>query len=126
MQAAPEFRTTANMLKQFQVRTTQGSMVPLGAIARVEDSTQPLLVMRYNMYASASVNGTPAPGVSTGTMIDRVTQVANEMGIPFEWTQMTYLEVQAGNTALLIFALGTLLVYFVLAAKYESWNLPWP
>jgi multidrug efflux pump len=80
--------------------------------------------MRYNMYASASVNGNSAPGVSSGTIVDTVTGIAQEMGVPFEWTQTTFLEVQAGNIAILIFALGTVLVYFVLAAKYESWNLP--
>ncbi len=80
--------------------------------------------MRYNMYASASVNGNAAPGVSSGTIVDAVTEIAKEIGVPFEWTQTTFLEVQAGNMALLIFALGTLLVYFVLSAKYESWNLP--
>jgi multidrug efflux pump len=124
VEAAPEFRNQADMLKQFQVRTTQGQMVPLGSIAIIKNSTEPLLVMRYNMYASASINGNSAPGVSSGTATDVVTAAAKEMGIPFEWTQMTFLEVQAGNTAILIFALGTLLVYFVLAAKYESWNLP--
>jgi multidrug efflux pump len=124
VEAAPQFRTTADMLKQFQVRTTQGQMVPMGSVAAVRNSAAPLLVMRYNMYASASVNGNSAPGVSSGTIVDAVTQIAKEMGVPFEWTQTTYLEVQAGNVALLIFALGTLLVYFVLAAKYESWNLP--
>jgi multidrug efflux pump len=124
VEAAPEFRTTADMLKQFQVRTTQGQMVPIGSVASVRSSTAPLLVMRYNMYASASVNGNSAPGVSSGTIVDAVTQIAKEMGVPFEWTQTTFLEVQTGNVAILIFGLGTLLVYFVLAAKYESWNLP--
>jgi multidrug efflux pump len=124
VEAAAPFRTSAVWLKQFQVRSSQGAMVPMGAVARVEETSTPLLVMRYDMYASAPVNGTAAPGVSTGTMIDRVTSIAHEMGVPFEWTQMTFLEVGAGNTALLIFALGTLLVYFVLAAKYESWKLP--
>jgi len=124
VEAAPEFRTTPDMLKQFQVRTTQNQMVPMGSLAHVRDATTPLLVMRYNMYASASVNGNSAPGVSSGTIVDAVAQIAKEMGVPFEWTQTTFLEVQAGNIALLIFALGTVLVYFVLSAKYESWNLP--
>ncbi len=124
IEAAPEFRTTPDMLKQFQVRTTQGQMVPMGSLANVRNSAQPLLVMRYNMYASAPINGNSAPGVSSGTIVDAVTQIAKEMGVPFEWTQTTFLEVQAGNIALLIFSLGTVLVYFVLAAKYESWNLP--
>lgn len=120
MEAAPRFRATTDALKQFQVRTRQGQMVSLGAMARAESSTTPLLVMRYNMYASAAINGSPAPGVSTGTMIDGITRMASELGIPFELTQITYVEVQAGYIALLIFALGTLLVYFVPSAKYES------
>jgi multidrug efflux pump len=124
VEAAPEFRTTPDMLKQFQVRTSQNEMVPMGSLAHVRDASTPLLVMRYNMYASASVNGNSAPGVSSGTIVDTVTGIAKEMGVPFEWTQTTFLEVQAGNIAILIFALGSVLVYFVLAAKYESWNLP--
>jgi multidrug efflux pump len=124
VQAAPRFRTTAKPLSQFQVRTTQGQMVPLGTLARVHPSTGPLLVMRYNMYVSAPVNGVPAPGVSSGTVIQEMRRLAREADVPFEWTALSYLEVQAGNVALLIFALGTALVYFVLAAKYESWRLP--
>ena len=99
-------------------------MVPLGTLVRVEDSTGPLLVMRYNMYASAAVNGNPAPGVSSGNVIQEMTRLADELGVPFEWTEITYLQIQAGNVAMLIFALGTVLVYLVLAAKYESWRLP--
>ncbi len=124
VQAEPRFRTSADIIKQFQVRNSQGQMVPLGTLARIEDTTGPLLVMRYNMYTSASVNGSPAPGVSSGTMIDTMEQLAKEAGVPFEWTQLTYLQVQAGNVAFLIFGLGTVLVYLVLAAKYESWRLP--
>jgi multidrug efflux pump len=124
LQAAPRFRTNAEVLKQFKVRNVEGQMVPLGTLARVKQSTGPLVVMRYNMYASASVNGTPAPGVSSGTAIQEMTRLAREVHVPFEWTALSYLEVQAGNVALLIFALGTVLVYLVLAAKYESWRLP--
>jgi multidrug efflux pump len=124
VQAAPAFRTTAAPLKQFQVRTSGGQMVPLGTLAQVRPSTGPLLVMRYNMYASAPVNGMPAPGVSSGTAIQAMTRVAREANVPFEWTALSYLEVQAGYVGLLVFALGTALVYLVLAAKYESWRLP--
>src|SRR5262249_32156383 len=66
----------------------------------------------------------PAPGVSSGTVIQEMTRLGREADVRFEWTALSYLEVQAGNVALLIFALGTALVYFVLAAKYESWRLP--
>jgi multidrug efflux pump len=124
VQAAPRFRTSIDPLKQFQVRSGQGEMVPLGTLARVRKSTGPLLVMRYNMYASAPVNGMPAPGVSSGTTIAEMQRLARESDVRFEWTALSYLEVQTGSVALLVFALGTALVYFVLAAKYESWRLP--
>jgi multidrug efflux pump len=128
IQADPESRTSANILKQLYVRSTpsqgQGQMVPLGTLLRAETSTGPLSVMRYNMYTSASVNGVPAPGVSSGTVVQEMTKLAAELDVPFEWTEMTFLEVDAGNVALLIFGLGTVLVYLVLAAKYESWRLP--
>jgi HAE1 family hydrophobic/amphiphilic exporter-1 len=68
------------------------------------------------------INGVPAPGVSIGTAIPEMTRLAQEAHVPFEWTPLSYLEVQAGNVGLLIFALGTTLVYLVLAAKYESWR----
>jgi multidrug efflux pump len=76
------------------------------------------------MYTSAAVNGIPAPGISSGTVVQEMTRLARELDVPFEWTEMTFLQVQAGNVAFLIFALGTVLVYLVLAAKYESWRLP--
>jgi multidrug efflux pump len=124
VEAAPRYRTTAAPLAQLQVRNAQGQMVPLGTLAQVRPSTGPLLVMRYNLYASAPVNGVSAPGVSSGTVIQEIQQLAREADVPFEWTGLSYLEVEAANIALLIFALGTALVYLVLAAKYESWRLP--
>jgi multidrug efflux pump len=124
VQAEPRFRTSAAAVKRLELRNSAGQMVPLGTLARVQDTTGPLVVMRYNMYASAPVNGTPAHGVSSGTVIEDMRRLARENGVRFEWTGITYLEVQAGNVALLIFALGTVLVYLVLAGKYESWKLP--
>jgi multidrug efflux pump len=128
IQADPESRTSADILKQLYVRSSpkqgQGKMVPLGTLLRAEDSTGPLSVTRYNQYSSASVMGVPAPGISSGTIVDEMTRLAGELDVPFEWTEMTYLQVKAGNVAFLIFGLGTVLVYLVLAAKYESWRLP--
>jgi multidrug efflux pump len=118
------FRAGTGQIKLLKVRNQQGQMVPLGSLTRVRDAGGPVLVMRYNMYTSAAVNGTPAPGVSSGEIIRLMQQKADQLGVPFEWTELTYLEILAGNVALLIFALGTVLVYLVLAAKYESWRLP--
>ncbi len=128
IQADPGSRTSVDMLKQLYVRSAPaqgpGQMVPLGTVLRAEPATGPLSVMRYNMYASAAVNGVPAPGVSSGTVVQQLTRLAQELDVPFEWTEMTFLQVQSGNVAFLIFGLGTVLVYLVLAAKYESWGLP--
>jgi multidrug efflux pump len=99
-------------------------VIPLGTLLRARDSTGPLSVQRYNMYTSAAINGVPAPGVSSGTVVQEMTRLGRELDVPFEWTEMTYLQVQAGNVAALIFFLGTVLVYLVLAANYESWRLP--
>jgi multidrug efflux pump len=128
IQAEPSARTNADILKQLYVRSSpkqgQAQMIPLGTLVRTTDNTGPLSVMRYNMYTSAAVNGIPAPGVSSGTIVEKMTELARELDTAFEWTEMTFLQVKAGNIAVLIFALATLLVYFVLAAKYESWRLP--
>jgi multidrug efflux pump len=123
-EAAPPFRANPNVVRQLQVRNALGQMLPLGTVADVRGATGPIFVMRYNMYTSAAVNGNTAPGVSSGEVVQAVTQLAKEEGVPFEWTQLVYLQVQAGNVALLIFALGAVLVYLILAAKYESWRLP--
>src|SRR5579871_2472148 len=124
VEAAPRFRTNAAEVRQFKVRNLQGQMVPLGTLARIEDTAGPIFVMRYNMYTSASVNGNQAPGVSSGEVIQDMTELAQQLGVAFEWTELLFLQLQTGNVALLIFALGTMFVYLVLAAKYESWRLP--
>ncbi len=123
-QAQPQFRASPNEVRFLQVRNSLGQMVPLGTVARVRNTTGPIFVMRYNMYTSAAVNGNTAPGVSSGDVVREVTRIAAEEGVPIEWTQLVYLQVQAGNVGLLIFALGAVLVYLILAAKYESWRLP--
>ena len=124
VQAEPRFRTSTAAIPRFEVRNADGQMVPLGTLAQVKNATGPLVVMRYNMATAAPVNGAAAPGVSSGTMIQDVTQLAKETGVPFEWTGLSYLQVQESNVAYLVFLLGSVLVYLVLAAKYESWRLP--
>jgi multidrug efflux pump subunit AcrB len=71
------------------------------------------------LYTSAAINGNSAPGVSSGDVARTVNAIARQMDVPFEWTALTYLEQQAGYVGYLVFALGTVIVYLVLAAKYE-------
>ena len=102
-------------------------MVPLQALLKVEPSFGPDRVMRYNGYTSADINGGPAPGFSSGQAQATIERIANETlpkGIAFEWTDLTYQEILAGNTAVIVFPLAVLLVFLVLAALYESWTLP--
>jgi multidrug efflux pump len=93
-------------------------------VAAIRAIGGPVMVTRYNMYASAAVNGNTAPGVSSGDGIQVIDKLARGLGVTYEWTEITYLQILAGNVAILIFGIGTLLVYLVLAAQYESWLLP--
>ena len=124
LMAEPEFRTRPDFVEQLKVRNKLGEMVPLGTLATLDRVGGPLMVTRYNMYTSASVNGNTASGVSSGDAITIVRQLADRLGLTYEWTEITYLQIMAGNVGLYAFALGATLVYFVLAAKYESWRLP--
>ncbi|HEY7530445.1 MAG TPA: efflux RND transporter permease subunit [Gemmatimonadota bacterium] len=126
-QADAPFRATADDIAKLEVRNAAGEMVPLGAVLTVEESNGPDRVLHYNAYPSADVNGAGAPGVSSGQAIDTMERLAAETlpnGIGFEWTDLTYQEILAGNTALFIFPLCVLLAFLVLAAQYESWSLP--
>jgi multidrug efflux pump subunit AcrB len=127
VQANSEARKQIEDLKQLKIRNDRGMMVPLGTIARVVDVSGPVMVVRYNMYAAAAINGTPAPGVSSGQAISIMNEVANRDLLPSmraEWTELALLQLQTGNTAMLVFVLAVVLVFLVLAAQYESWSLP--
>jgi multidrug efflux pump subunit AcrB len=130
VQGESRFRKAIADLKQLKVRNQHGGMVPLMSMASVMDRPGPVLIMRYNMYPAAAINGSPAPGVSSGQAIDIMenwTQmnVANlAQGMRTEWTELALLQLQTGNTAMLAFVLAVVLVFLVLAAQYESWSLP--
>ena len=102
-------------------------MVPLGAVVDVSQTTGPDSALRYNGFRSADLNGGPAPGYSSGQAQAAITKILNETlpkGMRFEWTDLTYQQILAGNTALLVFPICVLLVFLVLAAQYESLFLP--
>jgi len=120
----PRYRTHQEFLGQLKVRNKRGEMVPLGTLVDVRDSGGPAMVTRYNMYHSTAINGVPMPGTSSGDAIVAINELAERLGVPFEWSEITFLQIRAGNVAMFVFGLGSLLVYLVLAAKYESWSLP--
>jgi multidrug efflux pump subunit AcrB len=122
--AEPDFRTQLDALQQLKIRNKLDEMVPLGTLFRADVVGGPVIVMRYNMYATAPVIGNPAPTTSSGQVIEIMDDIARERGADFDWTEIIYLQLHEGNTAIWIFAIGTALIFLVLAAKYESWKLP--
>ncbi len=127
VQAEAEFRDQPEDLPQLQVRNARGAMVPLGSLADQHTVTGPLVLTRYNMYPAAAINGAAAPGVSSGEAIAALQRLAERelpQAMSYEWTDMSYLELLAGNTAMIIFAFAVVMVFLVLAAQYESWSLP--
>jgi multidrug efflux pump subunit AcrB len=126
-QADAPFRATAENITQLKVRNNQGEMVPLGAVVNVKQSYGPDQVTHYNGYPAADINGSAAPGVSSGEAVAIMERMAAETlpnGISADWTELTFQQKLAGNTAIFVFPLCVLLVFLVLAAQYESWSLP--
>lgn len=127
VQADAAFRAQAEDIGKLEVRSSTGEMIPLSALLTVNSSAGPERAMRYNGFLSADINGNAAPGVSSGQARAAVERIAAETlpaGISFEWTELTYQEIIAGNSGVLIFPLAILLVFLVLAAQYESLTLP--
>ncbi|HEY8605897.1 MAG TPA: efflux RND transporter permease subunit [Noviherbaspirillum sp.] len=127
VQADAPYRSHADDIAQLKVRNSKGEMIPLSSLMRVKDSYGPDRVQRYNAYVSADINGAAAPGVSSGQAQAAMERIAKEVlpkGITYEWTDLTYQEILAGNTMVIVFPLCVLLVFLVLAAQYESWTLP--
>ncbi len=127
IQAEPQFRDQVEDIPKLKVRNASGNMVPLGSFASIGQHNGPLVLPRYNMYTAATLQGAGKPGVSSRDAIDIMEQLANRELPPsmaYEWTDMAFLELNAGNTAMIIFGLAVVMVFLVLAAQYESWSLP--
>ncbi len=127
IQADNRFRDRASDIKQLQVRNANNQMIRLGTILDVRDTGGPVMVMRYNMYSAAAVTGDAAPGVGSSQAVAQMQAIAEKelpRSMAFDWTDLAYLQLQAGNTAMWFFGLAVVFVFMVLAAQYESWSLP--
>ena len=125
--AEPEFRNAPEDVTRLQTRNANGGMVPLGSLVQVRRTGGADRVQRYNMFTSADVTGNTLPGLSSGELIESVERLAREhlpAGFAFEWTDLAYQQILAGNTIIYVFPLCVLFVFLVLAAQYESWGLP--
>ena len=126
-QADIPFRLDVADIAQLKVRSASGALVPLGTLADVQLRSGPDLVQRYNLYTSVPVQGSAAPGISSGDALEAMEELAERLlpdGMTFEWTELAYQQKQTGDTAVFIFLLSVLFVFLVLAAQYESWVLP--
>jgi len=126
VQADKQFRMTAKDMKQFYVRSDAGAMVPLENLISIDQTTTPQVISHYNLFRSAEIDGSPKPGISSGQAIAAMEDLAKKLpqGFSYSWTGLSLEELQAGGTSLILFGLGTLVVYLTLSAQYESFVLP--
>jgi HAE1 family hydrophobic/amphiphilic exporter-1 len=127
VQADHEFRRRVEDIKQLEVRDGSGNMVPLDTILQVEDTAGPQTIFRFNLYPSSKITGGPKKGKSTGQAIAALKEIAKETlpaSMDYDWSGVTFQQIQAGNMAPFIFSLALVFVYLFLAAQYESWSIP--
>jgi multidrug efflux pump len=127
LQAEESFRADESQIALLKVRNRDGEMVPLASFISVSQSTGPDMVTRYNNYPAADINSGPGVGYSSGQAQAAMIKILDSSlpkGLAYEWTDLTYQQILAGDTTLYIFPLVVLLVFLVLAAQYESWGLP--
>ena len=127
VQADQPFRMTAKDLHNFYVRSDSGQMVPLDNLTTVVESSGPPVISHYNLFRAVEIDGSAAPGFSSGQAIESMQKLATDTmmpGMTFQWTGLTLDEIESGGKAIIIFGLGLLVVYLTLSAQYESFALP--
>jgi HAE1 family hydrophobic/amphiphilic exporter-1 len=127
VQADQQFRANPQALRQIYARTRDGEMVPLEQVVDLEETTAPQVISHFNLFRSATINGSAAPGVSSGEALqemERLAETTLPQGFSYAWSGISLEETKAGRQAFLIFGLALLLVYLTLAAQYESLVLP--
>jgi HAE1 family hydrophobic/amphiphilic exporter-1 len=127
VQSSGRFRTRPQDMKQYYVRSDRGALVPLDNLVSITQTTGPAVISHYNLFRSAEINGSPAPGASSGQAIAAMEKIARETlprGMSYDWTGLSLEEIRSGGQSILLFALGLLVVYLTLSAQYESFVLP--
>ena len=126
-QAEAQYRSKPEDIANLKTRNLNGDMVPMGALADIRFEAGPDRVSHYNVYLASDINGQASPGTSSGqatAAMERVLQETLPNGFGYEWTDLTYQQKSAGNTALFVFPICVILVFLILSAQYESWALP--
>ena len=126
-QAEAGFRDRPDSLSDYSVRSNNGSMVPLNVLATLQRTTGPAAVVRYNLFSSASISGTPAPGYTSGDVIDAINEEAEKLLPPtmgYEWTGITYQQIRSEGQLSIAMVLACVFALLFLAALYENWTMP--
>jgi hydrophobe/amphiphile efflux-1 (HAE1) family protein len=121
------YRSKVDDVLNLYVRSSTGALVPVRSFATVTNTLQPTLLTRYNQFTSAALNGAPAAGISSGTAMQALTEVAGKTlpnGYGFEWSSLSYQEAVASGQTWVVFALALIFGYLFLVAQYESWSIP--
>ncbi|HUB17065.1 MAG TPA: multidrug efflux RND transporter permease subunit [Acidobacteriaceae bacterium] len=127
VQAEQQYRDNASDIRQYYVRSSTNQMIPLDNLVAIENTSGPQVVSHYNLFRSAEIDGSAAPGVSTSVALHTMEQVADHNmmhGMAYDWTGLALEEIESAGKAVIIFGLGILVVYLTLAALYESFALP--
>jgi HAE1 family hydrophobic/amphiphilic exporter-1 len=127
VQADAPYRRNAQDIHQYYVRSTANQMIPLDNLASITEISGPQVINHYNLFRSAEIDGSPAPGLSSGQGLDAMVRLFNKTKMPgmsFSWTGLALEEVESAGKAVIIFGLGLLVVYLTLSAQYESFALP--
>jgi HAE1 family hydrophobic/amphiphilic exporter-1 len=127
VQADKQFRSRPQDMRQFYARSDGGAMIPLDNLVTITQTTTPQVISHYNLFRSAEIDGSAAPGFSSGQAISAMEDLSNKalpQGFTYQWTGLSLEELQSGATSLILFGLGTLVVYLTLSAQYESFVLP--
>jgi hydrophobic/amphiphilic exporter-1 (mainly G- bacteria), HAE1 family len=127
LQAEPEYRSSADKINSFFVRNSKGDMTPLASLVSIKRVSGPEYTNRFNLFRSIQINGSPAPGYSSGQAMAAMEEVANEVlpaGFGYAWSDMSYQEKKASGGQAAVFGMSFLFVFLILAALYESWSLP--
>jgi len=127
VQADQQFRRNSTDLRQYYVRSDSGKMIPIDNVASVQETSGPQVINHYNLFRSAEIDGSPAPGLSSSQGLDAMQRLFEQnklQGMSFSWTGLALEEVESAGKAIIIFGLGLLVVYLTLSAQYESFALP--
>jgi hydrophobic/amphiphilic exporter-1 (mainly G- bacteria), HAE1 family len=127
LQSEPEYRISADKINSFYVRNSKGEMTPLASLVTVKRVSGPEYTNRFNLFRSIQINGSPAPGYSSGQAMAAMEQVATDVlpaGMGYAWSDMSYQEKKAEGGQAIVFGMSIFCVFLILAALYESWSLP--